>query len=215
MDVASQQISKFMWIYVIHLIKCLWEVIHSQHVYLIKICCRVSLNIAINMVVVLQSKYSLKASDWWVCGWGLSNWRTDIKHAIILFVIIVTNTPKQFITWDLKDEFLPCEASALLLQVYLNKRIVEGAPPTLAIWSDTHTIFIVSPAPHSPFRALYHTFTATSSPSNTASVPIYLLLWEAPVRDSVRAAALSVLRAIAGHRQILEEWRASIKSIDT
>jgi hypothetical protein len=32
-------------------------------------------------------------------------------------VIIVTNALKQFITWNLKDEFLPCEASALFLQV--------------------------------------------------------------------------------------------------
>jgi hypothetical protein len=32
-------------------------------------------------------------------------------------VIIVTNAVKQFITWNLKDEFLPCEASALFLQV--------------------------------------------------------------------------------------------------
>ena len=32
-------------------------------------------------------------------------------------MIIVTNTLKQFITWDLKDEFLLCEASALFLQV--------------------------------------------------------------------------------------------------
>jgi hypothetical protein len=34
-------------------------------------------------------------------------------------VIIVTNALKQFITWNLKDEFLPCEASALFLQVSL------------------------------------------------------------------------------------------------
>jgi hypothetical protein len=32
-------------------------------------------------------------------------------------VIIVTNALKQFITWNLKDEFLPCEASAFFLQV--------------------------------------------------------------------------------------------------
>jgi len=48
--------------------------------------------------------------------------RTNIKYAIIiLLVIIVTNSLNQFITCDLKDKFLPCEASALFLQVQVTR----------------------------------------------------------------------------------------------
>ena len=42
--------------------------------------------------------------------------RINIKCVIILLVI-VTNRLKKFIACDLKDEFLPCEALALFLQV--------------------------------------------------------------------------------------------------
>jgi hypothetical protein len=35
------------------------------------------------------------------------------------------------------------------------KRIVEGAPQTPAIWSDTHATLVVSTAPRSPSCALY------------------------------------------------------------
>ena len=49
--------------------------------------------------------------------------RINIEYAILLLVI-VTNLLKKFIVCDLKDEFLPCEALALFLQVLKTMALV-------------------------------------------------------------------------------------------
>ena len=62
---------------------------------MLKICCRIVLNIAINMVVALQPEFHSKQMiDEFV---DEANNRIDIEYAIIL-PVMVTNTLSNFIT---------------------------------------------------------------------------------------------------------------------
>ena len=62
---------------------------------MLKICCRIVLNIALNMVVALQPEFhSKQVIDEFV---DEANNRIDIEYAIIL-PVMVTNTLSNFIT---------------------------------------------------------------------------------------------------------------------
>ena len=56
---------------------------------------------------------------------------------MFLLVITVTDTLKQFVTWDLKDKFLLCEASALFLQVLLTSFDLD-CKETFLNWDALH-----------------------------------------------------------------------------